>query len=666
MKHILTAFLCSVSVLVYAQDKPAVSDSQSVFTLGEVVVKGSKPADINSYIGAAQIRQFAKNDVSKALNLLPGVNLSAVGPRNEAMVYVRGYDLRQVPLLIDGIPVYIPYDGYVDLARFTTFDLAEVNVSKGYTSVIYGPNALGGAINLISRKPVKRFELSGAGGWLSGGYRTNINVGSNLGKFYIQAGASKLNRDSFPLSQKFTPYKTEEGGSRNNSWSSDEKYNIKVAYTPGGNSEYALSYIYQHGKKGTPVYAGTDTLNSQFRNPRFWQWPYWNKQSVYFLSNTTLDSNSYIKSRFYYDKFKNLLNSYNDATYTLISRPYAFKSYYNDYSAGGIIEYGNTISARDKLTATIQYKQDVHRENNEGEPVRTMSDNTFTAGIENEFRLHTHLLLLTGFSYNYRRSITAQQYNSATKQVSDYPFNSNNAFNVQGGLEYKPDAVNSFTVSIARKTRFATSKDRYSYRLGTAIPNPDLKAEYALNYELGYRRSVSNTLNMQAALFYSKLNDAILMVPNVTFDSSLRVRQSQLQNVGKAEYLGAEIGAEYQLIASLKAGMNYTFIQRNNLTHPGLYFTDVPRHKVFGHLQYRQKDRLQIQVNTEYNTERYSTTYGTIAGSFLLLNANASVQVWKFFSVEAGINNITDKNYVLAEGYPEAGRNYFINLAYRL
>jgi iron complex outermembrane receptor protein len=52
----------------------------------------------------------------------------------------------------------------VDLARFTTFDLAEVNVSKGYTSVIYGPNALGGAINLISRRPVKKFELNGAGG----------------------------------------------------------------------------------------------------------------------------------------------------------------------------------------------------------------------------------------------------------------------------------------------------------------------------------------------------------------------------------------------------------------------------------------------------------------------------------------------------------------------
>ena len=128
---------------------------------------------------------------------------------------------------------------------------------KGILLLLYGPNALGGAINLISRRPVNKFEFNGASGWLSGGYRTNINIGSKLGKFYIQAGASKLNRDSFPLSDNFKPAKTEEGGSRNNSYNSDEKYNLKIGFTPSGRSEYAISYIYQHGKKGTPVYAGS-------------------------------------------------------------------------------------------------------------------------------------------------------------------------------------------------------------------------------------------------------------------------------------------------------------------------------------------------------------------------------------------------------------------------
>jgi iron complex outermembrane recepter protein len=673
MIRLLIAFFCICNIAT-AQTASQVKTSphtdtvpNNIFTLGEVVVTGDKSKSIGGSISAQKLQDFAKNDVAKALNMLPGVSLSAVGPRNEAMVYIRGFDLRQVPLLIDGIPVYVPYDGYVDLGRFTTFDLAEVNVSKGYTSVIYGPNALGGAINLISRRPVKRFELNGASGWLSGGYRTNINIGSNWGKFYIQAGASKLHRDSFPLSNDFTGVKAEEGGSRNNAYSSDEKYNIKVGFTPNSRSEYAVSYIYQHGKKGSPVYAGMDTLNSLYKNPRYWQWPYWDKQSLYFISNTAIDSNQYIKTRLYYDQFKNQLNSYDDATYATISRPYAFKSIYDDYTFGGIAEYGiNLLQSRDVVKTTLQYKQDVHREHNEGEPERTMSDKTFTAGFENEFRIIPSLTLLTGFSFNSRASIKAQNYNSTTKEITDYPLNDNNAINVQGGLIYKLNAVNSLNLAVARKTRFATTKDRYSYRLGTGIPNPDLQAEYSLNYELGYAGTFNNKLRVQAAAFYSKIHNTILSVSNVYFDATRNAWQSQLQNVGESKYLGAEAGLEYQVLQSFKAGINYTFVKRNNLTNPTIKFTDVPKNKLFGFLQYQLRNRFTVQANTEYNSKRYSTTYGVSAGSFMLLNASATVNIWRYFSIEAGVNNIADKNYTLVEGYPETGRNYFANLVYRL
>lgn len=668
MRQIAILICCLSSLSLFSQDSLSVRDSAShVFTLGQVVVTPGSSRQLNATLSARQLQDFARNDVSKALNLLPGVNLSAVGPRNEAMVYVRGFDLRQTPLLIDGIPVYIPYDGYVDLARFTTFDLAEINVSKGYTSVIYGPNALGGAINLISRRPVKKFELNGASGWLSGGYRTNVNIGANLGKFYAQAGISKMKRDSFPLSKDFTRTKTEDGGWRNNSYNMDWKYNIKVGYTPNKRSEYALSYIYQHGEKGTPVYAGGDTLNSLLKSPRYWKWPYWDKRSLYFISNTAIGATQYVKTRFYYDKFKNQLNSYDDATYTTISRPYAFKSIYDDYTVGGIVEYGNSFwKGKDILKATAQWKQDVHREHNEGEPVRTMSDNTYTAGLENELKLPHNLTLLTGVSFNRRASIKAQDYNSTTKQVSDFPTNDNNAFNIQGGLKYQPDDNNALTFSVARKTRFATTKDRYSYRLGTAVPSPDLHAEYAVNYDLGYKGNINQRLTIQASLFYSKIYNTILSVNNIKYDSVRHVWQSQLQNTGKSEYLGAEAGLEYLIADDWRAGVNYTFIKRNNLSNPALHFTDVPKHKFFGFLKYQLHDRFSIQANTEYDSKRYSSTYGASAGSFMLLNTRASLRVISFLSIEAGINNITDRNYSLVEGYPEAGRNYFANIVYQL
>ncbi|MDO4225534.1 MAG: Plug domain-containing protein, partial [Bergeyella zoohelcum] len=49
---------------------------------------------------------------------------------DEKGIALRGFDARQTPLFIDGIPVYVPYDGYVDFNRFTTADLAAIEVSK--------------------------------------------------------------------------------------------------------------------------------------------------------------------------------------------------------------------------------------------------------------------------------------------------------------------------------------------------------------------------------------------------------------------------------------------------------------------------------------------------------------------------------------------------------
>lgn len=655
--------------LSYGQDlsSPFKRDTTNtnVFKLGEVVVTAERERAMESTLSETEIKTFAKTDVSRALNVLPGITLSNVGPRNEAMIYLRGFDLRQVPLLIDGVPVYVPYDGYADLGRFTTFDLAEINISKGYTSVLYGPNAMGGAINLITRKPVRSFELDAVAGWLSGGYRSNLNIGSNLGKFYLQGSISRIKKNFFPLSSSFVPVATEDGGARGNSYNRDDKYAIKVGYTPNNRSEYALSYSYQRGEKGSPVYAGSDPMNNLLRQPRYWQWPYWDKQSLYFISNNVIDSTQYIKTRFYYDMFKNQLNSYDDGSYTSITRPYAFKSLYNDYTLGGITEYGKSLWVnRELIKATIQYKRDVHREHNEGEPQRTMSDQTLTLGLENTFHVTTALQLLTGFSYNHRASIEAQNYLSRTDEIIDYPSNANNAYNVQGGLIYQLSNKQSLNLSIARKTRFATTKDRYSYRMGTAIPNPNLKAEYTVNYEIAYNGSFFDAVQVNAAAFYSDIHNTILNINNVQYDSETETWLNQLQNAGSSRYKGVELGANYDL-NSWRIGANYTYIKMENKTNSEIYFINVPTHKIFGYAQYSFTRNLSLQGNVEYNSERYSTSYGTKTGGFTLFNLSASVPVWQKVSLEAGINNLTDKNYALTEGYPEAGRNYFANIVFR-
>lgn len=585
------------SIIGFQAESQDTSVYPKIFKLGEVTIL-AKQNDLQfNRISSDQMEQQNKMDVAKALNLLPGVTLTSFGARNESTVSVRGFDLRQVPVYMDGIPVYVPYDGYVDLARFTTFDLAAIDVAKGFSSVLYGPNSLGGAINLISQKPISKFDLDGAIGMIqSNGYRGNINIGSNLGKFYLQGGYSYLHRDSYRMSEQYDSTKNENGKNRDNSFRTDQKINFKIGWTPTANHEYVFGYIYQQGQKGTPVYCGIDSLNSLLKKPRFWQWPHWDKETYFLLSNTKLNEKNYFNTRIYYDKFKNSLQSYDDATYKTQTKPYAFESLYNDYAVGANAEYGSKIFAKNLIKLAFQYKTDVHRENNLNEPIRQIIDNTYTLGIENIYTLTDKLLIIPGLSYSARKNQEAQDYDSKTKTISDFPTGEkSNAYNGQLGVFYYLKNNNSLRFSIAHKTRFATMKDRYSYRFGTALPNPNLKPETTTNYELNYKGKFSQ-LTFQTALFYSNLSNAIISINNI------QPGISQMQNAGKAEFKGAEASLEYMYTHYVSLGTNVSYIERTNISNPSVHFTDVPNSKVNFYVKYIPTKPVTLLFSAEYNS----------------------------------------------------------------
>ncbi|AYB29672.1 TonB-dependent receptor plug domain-containing protein [Chryseolinea soli] len=655
MKRLLLPIALFTSFAVFAQVPDSLAQRDRVFTLGEVLVVGS-PIDTANALSFKKIEKFNRTDVSNTLNILSGVTLANVGPRNESVVYVRGFDLRQVPVFIDGVPVYVPYDGYVDMGRFTSVDLAQVNVSKGFSSILYGANTMGGAINLVSRKPQQKFELGARVGAFSGeGFRWNVNAGSNLGKYYFQLGLSQLKQNYFPLSKDFTAMPNEDGGERGNSYRDDIKFSVKAGFTPNATDEYVVGYVTQHGEKGTPPYTGTDPK----MQTRFWQWPKWDKQSLYFITNTALGTKNKLKTRWYYDTFVNELFSYDDATYSTMTKGYAFQSYYDDYTVGGSAELESHVISKNTLRLGVQYKRDIHRENNLGEPQRTFIDNTLSIGLENTYQIMPTVAIVPGISYNARNSSKAQDYNATTKEISDFPSNNNNAVNAQLGIFWDVNPNHTLKGSVSRKTRFATIKDRYSYRMGQAIPNPDLSAEVAVNYDLTYTGKFFTKLVVTASAFRSDISNIIQQVDNV------QPGRFQLQNAGDALFYGYEANADYNLAKGLNLGINYTYMRRKNETNPAIFFTNVPDHKIFGFVDYSFLSRVNILASAERNSKRYSTSYGTSAGGYTLVNTKASVKLIKNLQLEGGVNNIFDTNYALVEGFPEAGRNYFVSLSFR-
>ena len=119
------------------------------FNLGHmsVTVTADAPASapVADSIDKPEIEAHNFVNVAKALDFLPGVSIQHIaGNRNEAGIMVRGFSSRgQVPLYLDGIPVYVPYDGYVDFNRFLTSDIAEIQVSRGLFFAAAGAECVG-------------------------------------------------------------------------------------------------------------------------------------------------------------------------------------------------------------------------------------------------------------------------------------------------------------------------------------------------------------------------------------------------------------------------------------------------------------------------------------------------------------------------------------------
>jgi iron complex outermembrane receptor protein len=134
--------------------------------MGQIVVVGGtegQPGVGGAVLTDEQIWAFDRKSLDHAVNVVRGVisTFDANGRRNESDIFVRGFGRWQVPLSVDGVRIYLPADNRLDFSRFLTADISEIQIQKGYASVLDGPGAMGGAIILVTRKPA----ISGSRIW---------------------------------------------------------------------------------------------------------------------------------------------------------------------------------------------------------------------------------------------------------------------------------------------------------------------------------------------------------------------------------------------------------------------------------------------------------------------------------------------------------------------
>jgi iron complex outermembrane receptor protein len=284
-----------------------------------------------------------------------------------------------------------------------------------------------------------------------------------------------------------------------------------------------------------------------------------------------------------------------------------------------------------------------------------------SCNFEDVYRPFSRLTLIPGIGYYFRYSLKAEDYNSADQTITELPDNKDNVVNAQLAAYYRFSEKFSVNFNCAYKSRFATMKDRYSYRLGTAIPNPDLESESALNLELAADISLAGKVKLSPELFYSRLFNTIQSVSNVQDDLS------QMQNTGSSVFAGADFSMNYQATRHISLYAVYSYIQRENLSNPELLFTDVPENKVYASAEFAFADKLAVNLSGEYNSERNNDSNGSrVSHAFATVSAELSYGFARYILADFGVDNIFDKNYTIQEGYPEIGRNFYFAVHFNL
>lgn len=651
---VLTLFFIAHIGIASGQDIQNIPESngdKGIFYLGEVVVEGkaetiTKVATVDS-VNKEKIELTTSLNVSDALNTAPGVTIS-VGTKNEKNINIRGFSQRYISVFYDGVPISIPNDGYVDTGKLPSNNISKISVTKGISSVLYGPNTMGGVVNIVSKKPEKALEgdykimCSESHLW-----NVNVNLGSMMhDKFYLTVNGGYLTSDGFVLPHDFDATVNENGHTRDNSDVDQKSGSFKIGFLPTQGHEYALGVNFVDSEWGIPPHT-TDY------NPRYWRFTDWKKTTYYLIGDSEITEKLLLKTRFFRDEYYNVLDSYDDTNYTTQGARSSWHSTYDDHSDGFSAVIRTDYLKKNTISFSFHFKEDIHKEQDAyNDAWERYETDTYSYGIEDDIKLTKNISTVLGASYD----IYDPRYaNGETLRDKEY------AFNPQAGISWDVYEDMTLHFSVGRKTRFPTMLELYSGLLGRNLPNHNLKEEKAVNYEVGIDKYLPGNTNIGFTLFYSDIKDMIV-------NKLVAVKTNQYQNIGEARYRGLEFSFKSGYFKQHNAELHYTFLEAEDRSPDRVsdHLEERPKHKLYVSDLFELNDWLSFFAKLEWNSKRYyedsdTSQWLTLSG-FTTVDAKAIGKVTKFLNIEAGAKNIFDKEYEFTSGYPREGRAFFVQL----
>lgn len=615
------------------------------------------PASI-SVITAEQLKKQSFTNVVDAVKNIPGVYMTGGGAMTD--ISIRGMSSAHTMYLVDGRPVSAGRsvntngtDGGKQVGLPSLSQIERIEVIRGPMSSLYGADAMGGLINIITKKPTNEWHGNMNAEWthsyndLSNDRQSmDFTVGGGLVKnlLGIELGGSWQGTD-----ESDTPTPDNKSGASTPDGENKEG-RVKFVLTPDDDNTIELGYTkatrdYTH-TPGKSLVATADTLHTRY------------EKDIYVLSHDGQFEKFVTSSYIQQDISENKTNSAAEKK----------ESVFIANSQASIFLGAHT------LTLGAQYRKEKIVDETNGLYVAGLAaakkenDRSLSAVFtEVDWSLTEKWSLTTGLRYNHDQFFGSH---FSPRIYSVYRLT--DEFSFKGGVStgYKQPTLAGATAGFGQVTggRGSINTDIAGNPISRAliIGNPDLDAEKSISYEFGYAYQNHNIgLNTSLMLFHTEFKDKIAedrycTSPNAannddvanyacTFGGNNYYFLSTGKNIDEATMSGVELALDYDIIDELSWNASYTFTRSEQKTgdFKGEPLNKMPRHMLNTGFDWHvsQKISLWTQYNYRGKTSDYlsrtSMSDGTPAYGFVDLGMVAKVA--PNVSIKAGLYNIANK-----------------------
>lgn len=596
-------------------------DTGKVYEIGEVVVTGTRnETDVRHLSQTVSVVNRSEIDQALQLSLLPvlteqipglfvtsrGVMGYGVSGGAAGSISLRGLSggTARLMVMIDGHPQYAGIFGHPIADAYQSFLAERVEVLRGPASVLYGSNAMGGVINIVTRKMqedgVKTNLRAGYGSYNT--LETELTNRIRKGRFSSVISGSYNRTDGHRADMGFEQY----GGYAKLGYEMTDNWNLRGdvnvthfnASYPGpvdaplldgdqritrGMTSFAVENRYEKTSGAVSFFYnwGNHWINDGY-TPSAGEGP----QDDRFNSRDNMMGVSlYQSARF----FKG-----NRITLGFDWFRYGGRAW-NEYVSGENI--GTTSELVDKhedeLAGYIDFRQDIG------------SWLTFNAGLRADH--HSRI----GLEWVPQAGL---------------------AFHLPHAIELKASASKGF--------RYPILREMYMF----PPQNPDLQPESMWNYELAFsQRLMEGRLTYGVNFFYIDGKNLIQTLPNPNGSGMLN------QNSGEIENTGVEIQVAYRINRQWSVDGNYSFLHMENPV------IAAPEHKLYAGANFSH-GRWNVSTGVQY-VEGLYTSVGENENkeNFVLWNLRASFRACKWLDIWARGENLLAQKYEINAGYPMPG-----------